>query len=225
MVTTWRLPGSTCSTGSAPSARSSSPARRRLRRAGQARLAARRAGPAGPHRQARRGRPSLAASEGACGAGQHHRGGPRRLLAGAARSDSRGDRPSRRGARATPTSRSMGTPSAEPSMLSTSRWPDSPRTGCRPSHAAPSTPGTPTTDCRPSAGPRCSDPSTTTPPATTSSAQLTGARHLRLLRGVRGQLAGGGDEATAGIKATCERIQKTAASILRSFEEDEPAVA
>jgi hypothetical protein len=37
--------------------------------------------------------------------------------------------------------------------------------------------------------------------------------------------AGGGDEAIAGIKASCERIQKTAASILRSFEEDEQAVA
>ncbi len=35
----------------------------------------------------------------------------------------------------------------------------------------------------------------------------------------------GGGETTAGIKATCERIQKTAASILRSFEEDEQAVA
>ena len=30
--------------------------------------------------------------------------------------------------------------------------------------------------------------------------------------------AGGGDEAIAGIKASCERIQKTAATILRSFE-------
>ena len=37
--------------------------------------------------------------------------------------------------------------------------------------------------------------------------------------------AGGGDEAIAGIKASCERIQKTAASILRSFEEDEQEVA
>ena len=37
--------------------------------------------------------------------------------------------------------------------------------------------------------------------------------------------AGGGDEAIAGIKASCERIQKTAASILRSFEADEEAVA
>ncbi|MGH9205892.1 MAG: ImmA/IrrE family metallo-endopeptidase, partial [Acidimicrobiales bacterium] len=30
--------------------------------------------------------------------------------------------------------------------------------------------------------------------------------------------AGGGDEAIAGIKASCERIQKAAATILRSFE-------
>lgn len=37
--------------------------------------------------------------------------------------------------------------------------------------------------------------------------------------------AGGGDEATAGIKASCDRIQKTAATVLRSFEEDEQAVA
>ena len=37
--------------------------------------------------------------------------------------------------------------------------------------------------------------------------------------------AGGGDEAVAGIKASCDRIQKTAASILRSFEADEEAVA
>jgi hypothetical protein len=37
--------------------------------------------------------------------------------------------------------------------------------------------------------------------------------------------AGGGDEAIAGIKASCERIQKTTASILRSFEEDDQAVA
>ena len=37
--------------------------------------------------------------------------------------------------------------------------------------------------------------------------------------------AGSGDEAVAGIKASCDRIQKTAASILRSFETDEEAVA
>jgi antirestriction protein ArdC len=37
--------------------------------------------------------------------------------------------------------------------------------------------------------------------------------------------AGSGDEAVAGIKASCDRIQKTAASILRSFEADEEAVA
>ena len=37
--------------------------------------------------------------------------------------------------------------------------------------------------------------------------------------------AGGGDAATAGIKASCDRIQKTAATILRSFELDEQAVA
>ena len=36
--------------------------------------------------------------------------------------------------------------------------------------------------------------------------------------------AGGGDWAIAGIKASYERIQKTAASIPRSFEEDERAV-
>jgi hypothetical protein len=30
--------------------------------------------------------------------------------------------------------------------------------------------------------------------------------------------AGGGDQAIAGIKASCERIQKTAATILRAFE-------
>jgi pimeloyl-CoA synthetase len=30
--------------------------------------------------------------------------------------------------------------------------------------------------------------------------------------------AGGGDEAIAGIKASCERIQRTAATILRAFE-------
>jgi hypothetical protein len=34
----------------------------------------------------------------------------------------------------------------------------------------------------------------------------------------------GGGEATAGTEATCERIQKTEASILRSFEQDEQAV-
>jgi len=37
--------------------------------------------------------------------------------------------------------------------------------------------------------------------------------------------AGTGDEAIAGIKASCDRIQKTAATILRSFEVDEEAVA
>jgi len=37
--------------------------------------------------------------------------------------------------------------------------------------------------------------------------------------------AGGGDEAIAGVKASCDRIQKTAASILRSFEAEEEAVA
>jgi len=37
--------------------------------------------------------------------------------------------------------------------------------------------------------------------------------------------AGGGDEAVAGIKASCERIQKTAATILRSFDNDEEAAA
>ncbi|HVC71188.1 MAG TPA: ArdC-like ssDNA-binding domain-containing protein [Acidimicrobiales bacterium] len=37
--------------------------------------------------------------------------------------------------------------------------------------------------------------------------------------------AGGGDAAIAGIKASCERIQKTAASILRSFEVDEETTA
>jgi hypothetical protein len=30
--------------------------------------------------------------------------------------------------------------------------------------------------------------------------------------------AGGGEQAIAGIKASCERIQKTAATILRAFE-------
>jgi len=30
--------------------------------------------------------------------------------------------------------------------------------------------------------------------------------------------AGGGDEAIAGIKASCDRIQKTASTILRAFE-------
>lgn len=40
------------------------------------------------------------------------------------------------------------------------------------------------------------------------------------------QWSGGGDEAIAGIKASCDRIQKTAATILRSFESDnEQAVA
>lgn len=33
--------------------------------------------------------------------------------------------------------------------------------------------------------------------------------------------AGGGDEAIAGIKASCERIQKTAATVLRPFETNE----
>jgi hypothetical protein len=33
--------------------------------------------------------------------------------------------------------------------------------------------------------------------------------------------AGGGDEAITGIKASCERIQKTAATIVRSFEIEE----
>jgi hypothetical protein len=33
--------------------------------------------------------------------------------------------------------------------------------------------------------------------------------------------SGGGDAAIAGIKASCERIQKTAATVLRSFETDE----
>lgn len=33
--------------------------------------------------------------------------------------------------------------------------------------------------------------------------------------------AGGGDEAIAAIKASCDRIQKTAARILRSFETDD----
>lgn len=37
--------------------------------------------------------------------------------------------------------------------------------------------------------------------------------------------AGGGEEAIAGIKASSERTQKTAASILRSLKEDEQAVA
>ncbi|MFZ0668437.1 MAG: ArdC-like ssDNA-binding domain-containing protein [Acidimicrobiales bacterium] len=37
--------------------------------------------------------------------------------------------------------------------------------------------------------------------------------------------AGGGDEAVAGIKASCGRIQKAAASILRSFEADGGAIA
>lgn len=37
--------------------------------------------------------------------------------------------------------------------------------------------------------------------------------------------AGGGDEAIAGIKASCDRIQKTAARVLRSFEDDQEAVA
>lgn len=37
--------------------------------------------------------------------------------------------------------------------------------------------------------------------------------------------AGGGDEAIAGIKASCDRIQKTAAAVLRCFEQDEDAVA
>src|SRR5580698_7985345 len=37
--------------------------------------------------------------------------------------------------------------------------------------------------------------------------------------------AGGGDEAIAGIKASCDRIQKTASTILRSFETEEQAVA
>jgi hypothetical protein len=30
--------------------------------------------------------------------------------------------------------------------------------------------------------------------------------------------AGGGDQAISGIKASCERIQRTAATILRAFE-------
>jgi hypothetical protein len=38
--------------------------------------------------------------------------------------------------------------------------------------------------------------------------------------------AGGGDEAIAGVKASCDRIQKTAGTVLRSFEsEDQEAVA
>jgi len=37
--------------------------------------------------------------------------------------------------------------------------------------------------------------------------------------------AGGGDNAIAGIKASCDRIQKTAAAILRSFDADDEAVA
>jgi antirestriction protein ArdC len=37
--------------------------------------------------------------------------------------------------------------------------------------------------------------------------------------------AGGGDEAIAGIKASCDRIQKTAATMLRSFEIDVEAAA
>lgn len=37
--------------------------------------------------------------------------------------------------------------------------------------------------------------------------------------------AGGGDEAIAGIKASCERIQKSAATILRSFETAAEAAA
>jgi len=38
------------------------------------------------------------------------------------------------------------------------------------------------------------------------------------------KLAGGG-EAIGGIRASCERIQKAAAPVLRSFETDEEAVA
>jgi hypothetical protein len=37
--------------------------------------------------------------------------------------------------------------------------------------------------------------------------------------------AGVGDEPTAGIQASCERIQRTAATVLRSFETDEEAIA
>jgi antirestriction protein ArdC len=37
--------------------------------------------------------------------------------------------------------------------------------------------------------------------------------------------AGGGDEAITGIKASCDRIQKAAATILRSFDNDEEAAA
>ncbi len=38
--------------------------------------------------------------------------------------------------------------------------------------------------------------------------------------------AGGGDEAVAGIKASCDRTQKTAAAVLRSFKsDDQDAVA
>ena len=37
--------------------------------------------------------------------------------------------------------------------------------------------------------------------------------------------AGGGDQAIAGIKASCERIQKAAATILRSFETEDEEVA
>jgi len=36
--------------------------------------------------------------------------------------------------------------------------------------------------------------------------------------------AGGGNWVIAGIKASCEQIQKTTTSIPRSFEEDEQAV-
>ena len=37
--------------------------------------------------------------------------------------------------------------------------------------------------------------------------------------------AGGGDQAIAGIKASCERIQKAAATILRAFEPVEQEAA
>ena len=109
-------------------------------------------------------------------------------------------------------------------MLSTSRWPDSPRTGCRPSHAAPSTSGTyvrwptirwsgvfrPFGDCA--------------LPHRHRRRSSLGLDTFDYSFGYVANRAGGG-ETTAGIKATCERIQKTAASILRSFEEDEQVVA
>ena len=35
----------------------------------------------------------------------------------------------------------------------------------------------------------------------------------------------GGDQAVAGIKASCDRLQKTTATILRSFDKDEEVAA